>query len=305
VLVSILKILGIIILCILAFLLLTILLVLFVPVRYNISVEFDKNKDILDVRAVAGWLLFIKFILGYSDKRLSYKLKVFFFNVLNSDKPKAHKQKKAVTKAKPSEAKKTVQEAKISEDEKVSEEKKASEDEKAVPEAKASEEKKTSEYKESVKESKKHSFVFLHPSEIYDIVINKILDVIERISALIKEILNNADKICRLAANEENRQFLLFLLGEIKSVFKAVLPKKHSIYLKLGFADPSLTGEILGAYSVIKHAFNLNFVLEPDFDREVIEAKFNIKGSIRVISLLVVGIRVYCNKTFKKLIRRK
>lgn len=340
-LVSILKVIGIILLCILAFILLLLCLILFAPFRYSISAEFDKDKNILDASVKVSWILFIKFILQYSSKKLSYKLKVFFINILNSERVKKKKsdtqtenlddmsnevqtestddistemqveiQQEMQTEISPEIQTESTNDisTEISPEMQIETTNDVSSDIGIESEDDVSSEIQTDSLNDSSAENetkKKFSFTFLHPTEIFDIIFNKILDVVDGIRRSVSGIIKNIDKICKLITDPENQQFVMFALGEVKKVLKSILPKKHSIYLKLGLADPSLTGEILGAYSVIKNAFGLNFVLEPDFNQEVIEAKINLKGSIRIITLLIVAIRIYFNKTFRKLIRRK
>lgn len=152
---------------------------------------------------------------------------------------------------------------------------------------------------------KKIRWHFLHPAEIYDYIITKILSWLDVIEKKYRQVKRNIRKVFREIVSETNREYVLFILGEVKKIFKHILPRKHRIYLHLGFADPSLTGELLGAYAVIKNALGLNWILEPEFEQEVLEVKMQLKGRIQLLQLLIIAIRVYFNKTTRKLLRRK
>ncbi len=298
-----LKIIGTILLVVLLVILVVLLLVLFVPFRY--SLEFDYGKDKMHVKTRVTWLLMFRFYLSFIDKKLAYKFKVLFFNILNSErvkKPKVAKQK--VSKG----------EEKV---EKPSETEGVTEEETAVsgqtePEIVTSQEqvKKEAVQTESsqelnAKSRKKFSFKLLHPAEIYYIVSQKVADMYWKVRHSIIMAFSKIDKICAMIADPDNREAVVFVLSQVKALLKHVLPTKHGIYVKAGFADPATTGQALGAYSVINNILGLNFVFEPDFDNEVLEAKVFVRGRIRVINLAIIGIKVITNKTIRKFIRRK
>jgi len=66
--------------------------------------------------------------------------------------------------------------------------------------------------------------------------------------------------------------------------------------------DPCSTGQITGYASVAKTVLSLNLDFVPDFENKVIESKFYFKGHLRVISLLIIAIKIYKNKDFRKVL---
>lgn len=306
-LIFLLKLIGIILLSILGFVLVLLLLVLFAPVRYCAEAEYDKKT--LRISARVSWLWIFRVYVDFMQNSLSYKVKVLFFHVINSEKQDKKKdkdkekdkekdkdwnngQEKHVKKTEPEDvagAEETPQEAeKLKEAEKLQ----AAGNADTSPETKA-------------EKKKKFRLHFMHPAEIYDIIITGILDFCDCIGEKIHMAERNLDKLCKAVAAPENRDTVLFVLQQLRDICRHIKPKKHGIYVKAGFKDPSLTGEAVGAYSVVNSILSLNFILEPDFDREVLEIKAFMKGRIRVINLLITGIRLYGNKTLRKLIRRK
>ena len=91
ILLLIIKILLITVSAILAFLLLTILTVLFVPVRYRISGEYDNSSQY--VAGKVSWLLHIvSFTGGYSkENKVFYALRIFGIRINLSKKAKPDK----------------------------------------------------------------------------------------------------------------------------------------------------------------------------------------------------------------------
>lgn len=305
----ILKIIGLVLLVVLCVLLALILLVLFVPVRYAAEFEYDNKALRLDVKVT--WLLsMIRCYAGLRNKDFFYKVKALFFSIIDSTRaPKEEKTTKKQPeqektppqdneKARENEAKrenKTVQNVKASdntENEPAGDKTQKNEREEPAPEQKKSDD---SEEKQK-KQGKKFRFPFkiMHPADIYDKIVRTLMDVSRKI-----------DKICAQIVSEENRETVLFVLVQIKKLLYHIRPRKHGIYLKLGMKDPALTGQIMGTYSVLNSVFGMNFILEPVFDYEVLETRGYVKGHIRVISLLIIAIRLYRNKVIRKLIRRK
>lgn len=319
---SILKIIGLVLLVILCVLLALILLVLFVPVRYAAEFEYDDQSLRLDVKVT--WLLsMIRCYAGLRNKDFFYKVKALFFSIIDSTRaPKEEKTTKKQSeyektppqdneKAGENEAKrenKTVQNVKASDNtenepareptqENAEPEQKDETSRESVKQEPVPEEKPISgSEKKQKKQGKKFRFPFkiMHPADIYDKIVRTLMDVSRKI-----------DKICAQIVSEENRETVLFVLAQIKKLLYHIRPRKHGIYLKLGMKDPALTGQIMGAYSVLNSVFGMNFILEPVFDYEVLETRGYVKGHIRVISLLIIAIRLYRNKVIRKLIRRK
>lgn len=274
---SILKIIGLILLIILCVLLVLILLVLFVPLRYAVEFEYDSAHMRLDAKVT--WLAsIIRCYAGLRGRNFFYQVKALFFSIKDSTRePKAKKNNKKKTKT-----------------QQAAPEQEQTADGKAPS---ASEPPKDEAEKQNGRKSRRSfrfPFRIMHPADIYDKIIRTLMDFSRKL-----------DKICAQIVSEENRETVLFVLGQIKELLYHIRPRKHGIYLKLGMKDPSLTGQIMGAYSVLNSVFEMNFILEPYFDREILETKLYFKGHIRIISLIIIAIRLYRNKTIRKLIRRK
>lgn len=276
-LVSILKGIGVAILVLFLIILALLLIILFVPICYYTEVKFQNKKPLVYLKV--KWLLFIKFVLNYNEDGLIMNLKVFFYDFLN-------KKNKDLTE--------TDMDLSNHEINNVHEilEKSESDSERTF-----SNEIHDADVKQN-NESKEGKFNFYHPSEIYQIVVNKIIDFFDNIDKKLSDMI-------KVISSDENRELVIFLLKQIKDLLKLIAPKKYKIYLKIGFEDPSLTGQALGAYSVINSILRLNFVMDTDFDNEVLELYAFAKGRLIIFNLLIIAIKVYFNKTLRKIIGRK
>ncbi|TCL58475.1 DUF2953 family protein [Kineothrix alysoides] len=91
----ILKIIGVILAVLLGILLLAICLVLFVPVRYRIQADGKLGEDEpLRVRVKITWLLHILNALLTCSKAVRLRVRIFFFTLFDSSKPKKEKAEK-------------------------------------------------------------------------------------------------------------------------------------------------------------------------------------------------------------------
>lgn len=279
---TILKIIGIILLCILALILLILLLLLFAPFRYYSEATYDKEDNNLYVLLRFKWLIIFKVDVCFKDKALSYCVKALFFKIIDSNRIKKDTTNKASKQIEAPKKDSKAEEIKSAETK--SEEIKHEEADAA--------------------ENKKSLFWVLNPAVWYYRISESILGFFDRINNSRDKLVKKLFDICNMVSSEENRNLIVFLLAELKKILRHIKPLKHGIYIKEGFKDPALTGEIMAAYSVIKSISSLNIVVCPDFDEEVLSVQAYIKGRIRVFNLLVTGFKVYTNKSLKKLIRR-
>ncbi len=105
-----------------------------------------------------------------------------------------------------------------------------------------------------------------------------------------------------VAMLKENRSVLSFLMRQLKVLLRHILPGSHVINLKLGLDDPALLGELLGAAAVVRAATNLVINITPVWDEKVLEADCGFKGRILLGKLIFIALRVYFNKDVKKII---
>lgn len=96
VILTILKMIGIVFLCILGLILLLIGLLLFVPVRYRITAQKDAEDELKAARVTVRvtWLLHLLNVCFAYPERAYVRIRVLFFTVFRSDRPKKEKEKK-------------------------------------------------------------------------------------------------------------------------------------------------------------------------------------------------------------------
>ena len=294
ILLLIIKILLITVSAILAFLLLTILTVLFVPVRYRISGEYDNSSQY--VAGKVSWLLHIvSFTGGYSkENKAFYALRIFGIRINLSKKAKPDKsdkkQEKNVFDSETSVQEKEAEEYNGKSDVADSENQDLADEEKSGY-VKSDEAKEESDNKETFKEKVSFS--------------QKLKKVKESLTELINNTKETKEKISKKLNNPDYKELAGFLWNQFKKLMGIIKPKKGSLYVHFGFDDVETTGKAAMYLAVLYGLLGLDIQIYPDFDNKVLEGKVKLIGSIRLWGIVVIAIRCFLNKNFRKYILKK
>lgn len=274
-----LKIIGIVILAIIALALLIILMVLFIPVRYKGKVYF---KEVPDIALSVTWFFkFLSLNITYKDGldiigKVGWLFKVYSNHDDDTDTNEETEDHKSEVR----EIVDTVNENK-KEDISVDNTNKANviteENLEAENKIKAldKQEKKQSKKKKS-KSNKKKS--------------------IAKKESKLDKLINKAKDIHYLLTEEENKKTLLLMLEKTKNLLVHILPKRIVGFFKFGFDDPSTTGQVLEAVAIFYPLYRDDFKIVPMFYDEIIEVDISFKGRLRVFYALYIGLILWLNK---------
>ena len=330
---TVLKIIGIVLLCILAFVLLLVLLVLFVPIFYRADLkvprtEFEDGFDIEKIRASAkfSWLLFVlRGGIEFPENK-EFTLRVFGIKILpkkqksgaqsgsadhekeesakaenaEGDKPKDPEPEAAEQESEAA-SEKTEEEGSVSAD--VSEGSEAGTE--SGPDSSAEGETKPSESSPAEEEDEK-SFLDVLWS-IFDAVDNFLktpLDVLEKIQYTISRVCGKIDMIKCTLENEIFKRAFDLVKRKLIKVIKMILPDKIDVDLLLGTGDPAQTAQLMGAYGALYPILYKKVRFIPDFESGVVESKAHIRGHITVFTIVFSAAVCYFNKDVRKTIRR-
>lgn len=88
---------------------------------------------------------------------------------------------------------------------------------------------------------------------------------------------------------------------QLAFLWKHCKPKKLRLFVCVGTSDPALLGNIISLYGML-YPFVVNHVmLQPEFDKEILEGSLFTKGHITVFWLLKTAWILYFNKNIKRL----
>ena len=309
VILTILKIIGIILLVLLAILLTVFLLLLFVPMRYRLHVR--KQKDLLEIDGRMTWLLHliradlnVKQMHGKAVIRAAgFKLKTLYFLKKEEDTDSTTAESTTPNVA----SEETASESEVP--------KPASEEtiaDSTAPKA-ASEE----TIADNTKSKTKPGFLGRMMNLIARIL-NKVLGLILQIPQLPAEVYDKIDSIqdqlCRKydALQKKADPFLSIeaehMLGKgiryLRYLIRGYAPRKITGYIRFGTGSPDLTGELTGLLYVLLPEAGTGYDIEPDFYELVLDTDTLATGQIRAYRLIWVGIRLILDKEFRTLLRQ-
>ena len=270
-----LKIIGIVILAIIALALLIILMVLFIPIRYRGKIYF---KEVPDIALSVTWFFkFLSLSITYKDGLDIIGKVGWLFKVYSNhdDEDNATNEGIEDYESEVREIVDTVNENK-KDDITVENTKKVD-----VLEAE-------NKIKELDKQEKKQSKKKKGKS-------NKKKSSAKKESKLDK-LVNKAKDIHYLLTEEENKKTLLLMLEKTKNLLVHILPKKIVGFFKFGFDDPSTTGQVLEAVAIFYPLYRDDFKIVPMFYDEIIEVDISFKGRLRVFYALYIGLILWLNK---------
>lgn len=286
-----LKIIGIIILVILGLVLVTLGVVFLVPLKYCGSAELNKEIERSTANVKFSWLLhLISGNVSYIDKKLSYELRVLGKKIQldkandNIEEFVENKEKEEVSEDKTKEANEKLVEK--SEDNLA---KKITED--VISDVISDVTEKSSE-KKSKKQVKKKKIK-------KESILNKIKYTFQSICDKIKMLKQKKDEVEGFLKNEVHKSAFGKLWKEFKKLLKALRPKKFILNAHFGFEDPSLTGKILAALSMLYPFYGDNIRIQPDFENVIIEGDVYLKGKIRVIHAVRMAWNLVWNKNVR------
>lgn len=141
--------------------------------------------------------------------------------------------------------------------------------------------------------------------ELYRSLKDKIVSVIESIRTKKEDLSEKIDAFYEVINNEDNRELVRFLWEQIKKLIKIIKPKKGKLYVHYGMNDPETTGKIAMYLAVLYGWLGTDINILPDFEQKIMEGEVQLKGSIRLFGIIVIALKVYMNKQFKKVVLKK
>ena len=285
ILLTILKVIGIIILILIAIALIIVLTVLFIPVRYRGKICF---KEVPDIDLSVTWFFkFLNISLKFKDE-LNISAKVAWFFTIFSNKEEPQDENISApdnrggkdTSEKESSKKGLLQSTFYKKGDKLKE----------VKAEKFKSKDKTSDYAKAAeldKQEKKHSKAIRKAK-------NKKAD--KKSKSLPEKISDKIKDIHYIITNDDNKYIFAKMLEKIKKLIDHVLPKKIEGYFKFGFDDPSVTGQVLEIFAIFYPLYKDDFKIIPMFYDEIIEADISFKGRLRLIYAAYIGLILWLNK---------
>ena len=338
---AILKVIGIIVLIVIALLLLCICVILLVPIRYRGNVKYKDQLELQTDITWLLHLIHVKIDYGLEKgKGLHITARIFGKKIYDSDQKEKTGQKKKKTqkpqkeKSKVSKKSETVSEAKEKEIQKVKEEQEptaAQEEETVTQESVEKEMRQASKQeqetekapskegeqeakgqkgpaKEQKKKEEKSPLDQL--KERLESWVKRFSDKKEKTQARVQEVISKLenisekkDAILAILKDPENRPVFQKAKKVLMRVLRHLKPTKLKGKVHFGFEDPSTTGYVLGIASILYVVYEDDFLFQPDFENQVLEADVSFEGRLRIGTFVVAILELILNKGVRRVIK--
>lgn len=335
VLLTILKIIGIVLLCIIGLVLFLVCVILFVPIRYKVKAKYSDTDKNPDISVNISFLLHIfSYSISYAEGKLNKFLRIFGIKCMKGKKDKKEKKakKRKNNSDKDADYNDNIHESKDVYDETIND----SNNEESVDDKDeiqyeidwiSNEEDTDSTDKDDIDNKSKDKESSLDEDEpeegkgLFKKIsgfIEKIKNGIERFIENIKSINGNVQLKTEKIFNSfnkfrdygafiddyRNKKAFSLIIKEVKRILKSIRIRKGKGHFTFGFDDPATTGQVLMYLSMLYPVYKNDFKIDPRFEEEIIDVDALIKGKVTLFVLLYSFIRVWFNKDVKRLIKK-
>ena len=284
ILLTILKVIGIVLAVVLGLILAILLALLFVPVRYRVvadELKFPKEDKEPLIFAKFTWLLhLVTARADYTEEGVQFNIRLLGINIKRKEKkvyntttyPKSDPRYKAPEQT-------------IQPDQ--------------TPLADKTEKSENStNFQASVSGVKEKKSVSQKLSE----VINKFKFKINHICDKITNVKIKTSDYIEFFSREKYKNTIKEIKSMLIKLILYILPTKCKGYLKFGFESPETTGKALAAMCMFYGLYGDKIELYPDFENKILEGAIRCKGRIRLYRIVVVLIKLWRNKELKEMI---
>jgi len=314
VLLIILKIIGITLLIIIGLILLMLLLVLFVPVRYRFKGSY--NEKFLCKGKITWLLHLVSVAIDVEEKAVvSIRILGIPLSLFMKKKETVVETVADKTESVVNQAESTVQseaDQGVTVDETVDKDTNSdtlTEDQKI--QAQTIEDSLNVELEDTADgQSKKQNFITKISLKIQELwqkikdILVKIQDIFKKIKDVLANIKEKKDTLKRYLAilkSDTTKSAFAVCKNRLFRMVKHIFPRKVRVNVTYGMSDPADTGYVLAVYGMLPVFLGKSISLHPDFEQQIFNGDFYIKGAIRAGTLLYQVLRVLLDKDCQKL----
>jgi hypothetical protein len=136
-------------------------------------------------------------------------------------------------------------------------------------------------------------------TSFYSGIKNKVRSILESVGSIHQKF----KLILEFLKDEINKEGFHITFQSIKRLFKHILPTKLQSKIIFGTGDPCSTGQALGFLSILYSFYGDKITIIPDFENSRFEGEHYVRGRIRLVTILIIVIKLILDKRFKQLRR--
>lgn len=316
---TILKVIGIILLIVLLLIVLILSLVLFAPIRYRFNGEYFEEPDVY--ANVRYFPVALNAQVSYKEKKLEYTVRMLGGVIMTNTNAKLSWLGRKISHGKDSTEVNLPDE--ISSEDYSSKENSSKEDlskddlskdvlnnndstDKAANNKETGNQTDTDKIKEDsikndkLKKSKKKKKISDVVSDKIKLIKGKYNFIKEKLSSINKK----KDALLKVYHSKRFEKAKTDVIKYLKSLLKALKPKHLEGNIHFGMEDPATTGEILGGISILLPLYDNCLNINPDFEKQVIEGIIKGNGTIYLCSIVGIALKVILNKNLIKVTKK-
>ena len=126
---------------------------------------------------------------------------------------------------------------------------------------------------------------------------------LSNIGKIVNRIKSAIEKIKLFLHDEVNKDGMKHIFKGLKSILWHIKPQKITGNIEFGAKDPFETGQILAIISMGYGLYGKSFNIYPNFEEEVLNGNIKVVGRIRLITLLIIGIKLILYKNNRQLVK--
>lgn len=309
ILLTLLKIIGILLLVVIGLLLGILFIVLMVPIRYRLQGARSAEEGALTAGGRVSWLASILAVTFVYDREFSWKVRIFGIPLKMKKKEISEDEIEDLTEDQEAEiaaleaelAKENAATPFAQEKPLILQTQEASGDEMEASQEEAEASEATPEGEEQKVPAGQKIKEMLHslPDKMHSL-----RETLASIPDKIRSIKQQADTWIAFAKSDEMKRLISTCWKEIKQILRHLLPTKLRIQGNYGFADPSLTGQITGILCMLPKRYQKSIHLQPHFQEECLDGECMLKGRIRLGSLLWPVVKILLKPCTWKVYKR-
>ena len=306
VLLLILKIIGIILLILLGLILLILAVVLFVPVRYQVSGSIGEKTT---VRIAVTWLLHaVSWRAAYEEEGFSSQLRIFGLTRKGKRPDDGEPGEDDREDGAEETEERSAADALLTDGEQKTDgiltdgEQGEAErfDERQAKEPDPAEHKELEQANPAVRRKRRGGLV----RRIWERIRAFFAGLVRKLRQLragIKEALKKIKDVRTFLTDERHREVLPLIFTELKYLLTHFKFRRIRTDLTFSMGDPALTGQVLGGLCVLPFLYRYQVQVYPDFEAEntYVTGTFDIKGRARGLHIAVSAVRLLGKKEFR------
>lgn len=133
---------------------------------------------------------------------------------------------------------------------------------------------------------------------------NRIRNGIESKIKQLKKLLNKKDSLLRVYHSKRFDVAIKDVKKYMKGLWQIIKPKKIKGWIHFGMDDPATTGEIAGILACMLPLYDDKISVVPDFEAACLEGRLEGKGKIILFSVLILFLKIIWNKNLIKVTKK-